>query len=150
MRIKKTSQTTPTQAQVVNVDSNSTEDTYSCNKINEKVKEVYSTDEQVIGTWIDGKPLYRRVVEFNSGSIGSHTIGTLSNDVSANIDKLVAYDGMYYLSGFSTVKINLYFSSSENSNIYTTTAGDIKEFHQNSSYNNKTIILTFLYTKTTD
>lgn len=25
-------------------------------------KEVYSTDETIIGTWIDGKPLYRKVL----------------------------------------------------------------------------------------
>ena len=28
----------------------------------------YSTDEQVIGTWIDGKPLYRKVLEFTGGN----------------------------------------------------------------------------------
>jgi hypothetical protein len=63
MRIKKTSQTTPTQAQNVNVYSESTENGYACDYINNNVgKEVYSTTEQVIGTWIDGKPLYRRVL----------------------------------------------------------------------------------------
>ena len=31
-----------------------------------KSEEVYSTDEQVIGTWIDGKPLYRKVVEMGN------------------------------------------------------------------------------------
>lgn len=29
-------------------------------------EEVYSTEEQRIGTWIDGKPLYRRVVNITS------------------------------------------------------------------------------------
>ena len=29
-------------------------------------KDVYSTNEQVIGTWIDGKPLYRKVIDFGS------------------------------------------------------------------------------------
>ena len=28
----------------------------------EIAKEVYSTEEQVIGTWIDGKPIYRKVL----------------------------------------------------------------------------------------
>lgn len=31
-----------------------------------KSEEVYSTEEQVIGTWIDGKPLYRKVVEMRN------------------------------------------------------------------------------------
>lgn len=34
-------------------------------------KNVYSTDEKVIGTWIDGKPLYRKVIEFSSFTVGS-------------------------------------------------------------------------------
>lgn len=29
-------------------------------------EEIYSTEEQRIGTWIDGKPLYRRVVNITS------------------------------------------------------------------------------------
>jgi hypothetical protein len=88
MRIKKTSQTTPIQAQVIDGYSTSTTDSYSCNYantiissggvlnsysnsttqaysanyINNLGKEPYSTNEQVIGTWIDGKPLYRRVL----------------------------------------------------------------------------------------
>lgn len=34
-------------------------------QVGEEVKEgeVYSTDEQLIGTWIDGRPLYRRFVD---------------------------------------------------------------------------------------
>ncbi len=39
MRIKKTSETTPIQAQVVNVDSNSTEDSYSCDYVNNNFAE---------------------------------------------------------------------------------------------------------------
>lgn len=33
--------------------------------------EVYSTEETVIGTWIDGKPLYRKVVTTVTGSVGN-------------------------------------------------------------------------------
>lgn len=32
-------------------------------------KDTYSTEEQVIGTWIDGKPLYRKVLTGNSSGI---------------------------------------------------------------------------------
>lgn len=34
----------------------------------EDIKQNYSTKEQVIGTWIDGKPIYRKVVSFTTGS----------------------------------------------------------------------------------
>lgn len=41
--------------------------------------EVYSTQETRIGTWIDGKPLYRKVLETRSLS-GSGVIGTIGDD----------------------------------------------------------------------
>lgn len=59
MRIKKTSQTTPVQAEIVNAYSTSTEDGYSASYINGLF--VYSYNERVIGTTEDGKPLYERV-----------------------------------------------------------------------------------------
>lgn len=58
--IIKAIQTTPVQAEVINEYSTSTTDTYSANFINGL--NTYSTTEQRIGTWIDGKPLYRKVL----------------------------------------------------------------------------------------
>ena len=34
-------------------------------------KEVYSTNETVIGTWIDGKPIYRKVIELNNITVNT-------------------------------------------------------------------------------
>lgn len=61
MRIKKTSETTPRTSQTVNQYSESTQDSYACDYINKQ--NTYSTTEQRIGTWIDGKPLYQKVVK---------------------------------------------------------------------------------------
>lgn len=36
--------------------------------------DVYSTNETVIGTWIDGKPLYRKTMEFSNLSSGENNI----------------------------------------------------------------------------
>ena len=47
------------QAQVVNGYSTSSRDSYSCNYVNNI--NTYSNDEIRIGTWIDGKPIYRKV-----------------------------------------------------------------------------------------
>ena len=46
--------------------------------------EVYSTEEIVIGTWIDGKPLYQKTIIYNKsdfGSAGEHSL--LHNIVNA-------------------------------------------------------------------
>lgn len=48
----------------------------------------YSTDEQVIGTWIDGKTLYQKVLDYNSTVINAR----VDHDVSSlNIETLVDY-----------------------------------------------------------
>lgn len=42
-------------------------------KINDSFKEnnTYSTDETIIGTWINGKPIYRKVLDVGSKSFSS-------------------------------------------------------------------------------
>ncbi len=89
MRIKKTSETTPFGGAVVNVQNDSTTDTYSCDFINEN-KEIYSTDEQVIGKWIDGKPIYRKVVEL--GNLPNTSSVQINHNIS-NIDKIIRIYG---------------------------------------------------------
>lgn len=69
MRIKKVSQTTATQAQVVDGYSTSTTDSYSCNYVN--ALNTYSTNEIRVGTWMN-KPLYRKVFTGNISSSIEH------------------------------------------------------------------------------
>lgn len=48
----------------------------------------YSTTEQVIGTWIDGKPLYEKTVDF--GALPNTTTKQVNHNIS-NIDYIVDY-----------------------------------------------------------
>lgn len=51
-------------------------------------QEVYSTEETRIGTWIDGKPLYRRVIESTTPA----TSGVMTNAITASVvDTLVSF-----------------------------------------------------------
>lgn len=61
MKIKKTFQGSLPENRILNTDSSSQTDTYSCDYINDVSEEIYSTEEIKIGKWIDGKPLYRKV-----------------------------------------------------------------------------------------
>ena len=55
----------------------------------EIAKEVYSTEEQVVGTWIDGKPIYEKVIK--------QTVVINSQNTSFNID-IPKFDFiMYYV-----------------------------------------------------
>ena len=54
---------------VTSITSSSTDIQYpSAKAVKEYVdkKQTYSTDEIVVGTWIDGKPIYRKVINFGS------------------------------------------------------------------------------------
>ena len=54
----------------------------------------YSTAEQLIGTWIDGKPLYQKTVTVPNSSAWSNN-STFDNSVS-NADMIWIYDGFIY------------------------------------------------------
>lgn len=64
--------------------------------------EAYSTQEQVIGTWIDGKPLYRRVFQGEEITIagwgneyGISSAYTLSGGAIEGISKVVGLYGVF-------------------------------------------------------
>lgn len=76
MRIKKTSQYMEGGASLSNVYGTSDENGYTQEYINGL--ETYSTTEQRIGTWIDGKPLYRKVL----------TSSTYASDYSITINNI--------------------------------------------------------------
>jgi hypothetical protein len=76
--IIKVAQTTVTTAQVTNSYSTSTSDSYSCDYINNI--NTYSTNEIRVGTWIDNKPIYRKMVDF--GALPSNTLGSVNHNIS--------------------------------------------------------------------
>ena len=111
-----------------------------------KSEEVYSTEEQVIGTWIDGKPLYRIIKEYNVSAKE-----TQSNDISS-----IPYDTIFINFGKS---FNRWVANSSSSIIWNTSDNDKGNVWIN--YEKKLNILnssnaarhywiTLEYTKTTD
>lgn len=117
MRIKKTSQTTPVQAEVVNTYSDSENNAYSCDYMNEL--NTYKTTEQRIGTWIDGKPIYRKVLQYTYSTTGTHQ-ESLS---SLNIDTITSYNwnclvnNTYIINAYdfqdNNAKCNLFFDKNK-------------------------------------
>ena len=68
MKIKKKNTTIPILGKIVDTENveDKTSNAPSMRLMEEMSKEKYSTEEQVIGTWIDGKPLYRKVIEMGN------------------------------------------------------------------------------------
>lgn len=146
IRAKKNQSILANVSSVINsLDGNSTTDAPSINAVNERF--TYSTNEQVIGTWIDGKPLYRKTVSFTIGS-SSDTLTIISG--LTNIKEIPYYSGYIYMSDTETFLVPSpnanncpYFSINRSSHT-------VREAHTNNACNNKTCVITFNYTKTTD
>lgn len=111
-----------------------------------KSEEVYSTEEQRIGTWIDGKPLYRKTIisNFELPFVTQVTSYNIDHNIS-NIDKVVHVemtDGLKHIPNLSkaggTTTID-YVSSTT-----------IEIRYINDSWSSRDWYITLEYTKTTD
>lgn len=75
----------------------------------------YSTDEQVVGTWIDGKPLYQKTVYMEASYLDASTDGVKQTNKKAhninNIKNIISCDAklMFNLSGDKSGSSNLPF-----------------------------------------
>ena len=54
-------------------------------------KKIYSTNETVIGKWIDGKPLYRKVINF--GSLPNNSTKNVAHNIT-NVNQWVTIKGV--------------------------------------------------------
>ncbi len=111
-----------------------------------KSEEIYSTEEQRIGTWIDGKPLYRKTIisNFELPFVTQVTSYNIDHNIS-NIDKVVHVemtDGLKHIPNLSkaggTTTID-YVSSTT-----------IEIRYINDSWSSRDWYITLEYTKTTD
>lgn len=103
--------------------------------------ETYSTEERRVGTWIDGKPLYRKIVTVD--------LGVEADDytIAENVDSLVYANGI----AISTAGIAIGIPNYVNGNdalFFSLNNGKLAL--REASYNNYAITMTVKYTKTTD
>ena len=103
-------------------------------------KEVYSTDEIVIGEWINGKPLYRKVVVIDNPSEGmTFSIANIDEPINV-IWKQAHPTGVYFSYGCDGSSIStICFNITSKNFVITMTGG----------FTGK-IVATVEYTKTTD
>ena len=107
----------------------------------------YSTTEQVIGTWIDGKPLYEKTFETTSPSNSNSDI-SVADITNLNIDSVISTNGYCLLTSDYFIPLGFYGSSSSHAVAYSTKTAIV--CNVGSSYTSKPIKVTIQYTKTTD
>lgn len=107
----------------------------------------YSTEEQVIGTWVNGKPLYKKTVDF--GAFPNNTTKSVPHGIS-NISKIVKITA---IASASNIFLSVPWASPDNAiynpylyadltNINLRTARDMTNYTE--------CYVTLEYTKTTD
>ena len=131
----------------------------------------YSTDEQMIGHWIDGKPLYQKTIEitdFSAITSGARNWYSLYNSGDVKCDKVFIDNGAsfmswkdngrFYLSGVNEYLIDTTNPPSYSAirvfslsgSIYVTLLNSGTSTPYKASYTDKKLVLTLKYTKTTD
>ena len=113
-----------------------------------KIKSIhnYSTEEQIVGTWIDGKPIYEKVI--NSGYLANNNSITI--DVShLNINDVIQLKGIAFTDDKKQFRPITLGTSDSNAIRIDFTNNNVRIFTWSnwSSYNSFVIIQ---YTKTTD
>lgn len=104
----------------------------------------YSTDEQVVGTWIDGKPVYQKT--FNNLNLNPTYNNWVDVCTIPNLGLIIGYN----IIGHAENSINLTGAGLEVFNSKNGTNGTVKiEYSQNVNIRSINIV-TLQYTKTTD
>lgn len=110
---------------------------------------VYSTTETVCGTWIDGKPLYRKVIDF--GTLPSNSSKSVAHGIS-NLDFITHAYGVSESvqdTYFKTIPSASHSNISSQLNIAINVSNVFISTGQDSSLYTRTYIV-LEYTKTTD
>ena len=113
----------------------------------------YSTEETVIGKWIDGKPLYQKVITFDNTISISYDDNTFIHNIS-NIDIIFVKNAFVYSKNekrFYSIPVTLYNSNTATDDLNIMVDIEKINFYVKSGWNTawqKVIILN--YTKTTD
>lgn len=109
----------------------------------------YSTTEQVIGTWLDSKPIYRRTINFTTAS----SAVTVYNSGISDIKSIIKQDGFIDRGDGWYMPLNFSRWDSSPSDLIGTMIkndGTVNVFINDAFYYGKDVYVTLDYTKTTD
>ena len=106
----------------------------------------YSTDEHIIGTWIDGKPIYERTIHTSNNLLNS---GTLVVETLANTINVIGIEGFAYSTTSSGYMRPLPFAGQNNDIRVDVSNYDLKIITY-ADWSTYKAYITIRYTKTTD
>lgn len=114
----------------------------------------YSTEERVVGTWIDGNPLYQKTIAHSGALVVDNSF---SNDIGtlANVDQFVKCEGYFRRTSENNLMLSLNGgirpeSNASNYNVSVRFFNNKIQVAVNGYNDIEYIALTVQYTKTTD
>ena len=115
--------------------------------------DVYSTNETVVGKWIDGKPIYRKVVKLPNQTSNNQKITKDLSDL--NIDSVLRCNGFAYYKTAGTGHNLMSFPYTEASNAvigcgYLASEKNVVFIAYDFTFTFEDITVIIEYTKTTD
>lgn len=113
--------------------------------------EIYSTSEQVIGSWIDGKPIYRKVIQYLPQiSNGSYSTTDIPHNIS-NLKTIVRCDAFFEIADNTrTYPLPVNLQSGLAAGIRNIDTTNITVYSMNDSWSAHYLNVILEYTKTTD
>lgn len=107
----------------------------------------YSTEEKHIGYWIDGKPIYRKVVTF---TIGDNSNLTINHNI-ANVQKIWINEGKSFIGNYDeSLSLNWFYATNDWCRCWVNITKGTIRFKSPSTLGERTCYVTLEYTKTTD
>lgn len=112
------------------------------------LRNIYSTDEKKVGTWIDGKPIYRKTIEHSISDTSAITTN-ISTGIT-NMETLVKSEGTALYNNTIWLPLTFYNAGGFNSYHITQSGQSIVYQRGSSNYPTSKVYITLEYTKTTD
>lgn len=153
MKIKKKNTTIPISGKIVDTENveDKTSNAPSMRLVEEMAKEKYSTDEQAIGTWIDGKTLYRKVINAKPTiSNSSYQTISIKHNISdlKNVYKCNAF--LHNTGNTQTYILPVETSATQAIGISEINSTNIIMYSKNDTWSGWIAEIILEYTKTTD
>lgn len=154
MKIKKKNTTIPINGKIVDTDNveDKTSNAPSMRLVEEMVKDIYSTEEVKIGTWIDGKPLYRKIISSTSPNVTKEN-ENITKKIPVNVDIKFGFieKAFYKDDSGNIVNIPFIMTGGQVIKAYLNVQDNNIVLTSNTQYtNDKPVSIVINYTKTTD
>ena len=125
-----------------------TKTTDAANSFNYASENDYSTTEKIVGTWIDGKPLYQKTINF--GQLPNNNKKTVAHSIS-NLKRVISFDAYIAHSSGANYIMPLPYNDKFGNIVYLYREGTTIAIETSSDMTAYTeCYITIKYTKTTD